>query len=242
MSLYTQIKSRAATQLIFKALAKGMPDKIAACSGGDVPGFMMYGSEPLSGRSYAISNNEPVGWGAAANHDGSNALNHVSTTMVRNTPIEVMEAKTGMQFGRVEIRCDSGGAGKFRGGLGIRRDIKFVWPGHFLSITKKSKTPPWALEGGLSPEPNTLHLFPDTDESRKVGTCRTAVEVDDCIVSLSAGGGGHGQPGQRDPVLVLNDVLDGYVSAQVAENLYKVSIKNGKIDQEATGLLRSESL
>ena len=92
--------------------------------------------------------------------------------MVRNTPVEVMEAKTGMQFDRVELRCDSGGAGKFRGGLGIYRDIRFVWPGHFLSITKKSKTSPWSREGGHRPEPNAFHVFPDTARNAKVGTYR----------------------------------------------------------------------
>ena len=238
---YTLWSAMVALELIFKALAKAMPDRIAACSGGDVPGFLMYGNAAGSGRPYAISNNEPVGWGAAANHDGANALNHVSTTMVRNTPIEVLEAKTGMQFDRVELRCDSGGGGKFRGGLGIRRDIRFVWPGHFLSITKKSKTPPWALEGGLSPEPNALRLFPGTDKSRTVGTYRTPVAVNERIVSISAGGGGYGQPAQRDPQLVLDDVLDGYVSIQAAEEIYKVVIRDGIIDEEATAELRVET-
>ena len=235
---YTLWSAMVALELIFKALSKAMPDKIAACSGGDVPGFMMYGREPNSGRSYAISNNEPVGWGAAADHDGSNALNHVSTTMVRNTPVEVMEAKTGMQFDRVELRCDSGGAGRFRGGLGIRRDIKFVWPGHFLSITKKSKTRPWALQGGESPEPNSLLLFPNTEKEKTVGTYRTEVAEDEHIVSISAGGGGYGPSIERDPASVLDDCLDGYVSVQMAEEIYKVVIRNGEVDEKATAALR----
>lgn len=236
---YTLWSAMIALELIFKALAQAMPDIISACSGGDVPGFLMYGSEPKTKRYYAISNNEPVGWGAAATHDGSNALNHVSTTMVRNTPVEVMESKTGMQFGCMEIRCDSGGAGKFRGGLGIRRDINFVWPGHFLSITKKSKTSPWALEGGYGPEPNAFILHPGTDKAKKVGTYRTEVAVEDQIVSFSAGGGGFGDPGQRDPNRVLDDVLDGYVSVKAAEDVYKVVIRNEEIDQSATAALRS---
>ena len=235
---YTLWPAMVALELVLKALSVAMPDRIPACSGGDVPGFMMYGKEPASGRPYAISNNEPVGWGAAAGHDGANAHNHVSTTMVRNTPIEVMEAKTGMQFGRVELRCDSGGAGKFRGGLGIYRDIRFVWPGHFLSITKKSKTSPWSLEGGHRPQPNAFHVFPDTARNAKVGTYRTAVSPGEHILSVSAGGGGHGNPGLRDPGLVLNDVLDGYVSVEVAEEIYKVVIKDGKVDTRATSALR----
>ncbi len=236
---YTLWSAMVALELIFKALSRAMPEKIAACSGGDVPGFMMYGSEPDSGRGYVISNNEPVGWGAAAEHDGENALNHVSTTMVRNTPIEVMEARTGMQFNCVELRCDSGGAGKFRGGLGIRRDIKFVWPGYFLSITKKSKTRPWSLQGGGNPEPNAFLLFPSTEKAKTVGTCRTEVAEDEHIVSISAGGGGYGLPIKRDPAAVLADCLDGYVSIQMAEEIYRVVIRDGAVDEKATAELRS---
>ena len=235
---YTLWSAMVALELIFKALAKALPARIAACSGGDVPGFMMYGNDANSGRPYALSNNEPVGWGAAADHDGANALNHVSTTMVRNTPIEALEAKTGMQFERVELRCDSGGAGKYRGGLGIHRDIRFVWPGHFLSITKKSKTRPWALAGGLSPEPNAFNLFPGTEKARTVGTYRTAVAVGDQVISISAGGGGYGLATERDPQCVLDDVLDGYVSIQVAEQVYKVVIRDNAVDAKATAGLR----
>lgn len=235
---YTQWSSMVAMELVFKALTKALPQQIAACSGGDVPGFMMYGNHPRSTEPYAISNNEPVGWGAAASHDGENALNHISTTLVRNTPVEVLEAKTGMYFERVQLRCDSGGAGTFRGGLGIRRDIRFVWPGHFLSITKKSKTPPWSLAGGQSPEPNAMHLFPGTDQYKKVGTYRTAVAAGDTITSASAGGGGYGDPAQRDPQRVLDDVLDGYVSVEAAREIYKVVIQNRTLDAAATAALR----
>lgn len=238
---YTLWPAMIALELVLKALSGAMPDRIAACTGGDVPGFMMYGQEPGSGRSYAISNNEAVGWGAAADHDGANGLNHISTTMVHNTPVEVMEAKTGMHFECVELRCDSGGAGKFRGGLGIDRNIRFVWPGHFLSITKKSKTPPWALEGGLSPEPSAVHLFPGTARARTVGMHRTAVAVDDHIINASAGGGGYGQPEQRAPQLVLDDVLDGYISQKAAQEIYKVVINDGSIDEQATSELREKT-
>ena len=237
---YTLWSAMVALELIFKALAEAMPDKVAACSGGDVPGFLMYGEDPNSGRVYSISNNEPVGWGASKNHDGANALNHVSTTMVRNTPIEVLESITGMQFEKIEICCDSGGAGQYRGGAGIRRDIKFIWPGHFLSITKKSKTPPWSLAGGKSTKPNAMHYFPDTEKFISAGTYRTDVQEGERVTSISAGGGGYGQPEIRDPNLVLEDVLDGYVSKEAAEKIYKVVITDASIDHKATNQLRKK--
>ena len=120
----------------------GMPERVAASSGGDVPGFMMVGNHPAGGRFFAVSNNDSVGWGATATHDGNHATNSISQSLVRNTPIEVMETKTGMFFERLELRADSEGAGRFRGGLGQRLEIRFLSDGEFLSVIKKSKTRP----------------------------------------------------------------------------------------------------
>ncbi|GFJ82663.1 5-oxoprolinase [Phytohabitans houttuyneae] len=126
---FTQWTGTVALELIYKALAQGMPERLPASSGGDVPGFMMVGTHPDTGQLFAVSNNDAVGWGAAPDHDGIGPANHLCQTQARNTPVEVLEAKTGMFFERVEMRTDSGGAGRFRGGVGLRRDIRFVTPG-----------------------------------------------------------------------------------------------------------------
>ena len=67
-----------ALELIFKAVAQGMPERVAASTGGDVPGFMMVGTHPDTGALFAVSNNEPISWGATATHDGANATMHLS--------------------------------------------------------------------------------------------------------------------------------------------------------------------
>ncbi|MFG2044077.1 hydantoinase B/oxoprolinase family protein [Dactylosporangium sp. NPDC048998] len=211
-----------AVELILKALAQGMPDRLPASSGGDVPGFMMVGIHPDTGALFAVSNNEPVGWGGTPQHDGMNAATHVSGSTGRITPIEVLEARTGMFFERMEIRTDSGGAGRFRGGAGLRRDIRFVTPGEFLSVIKKTKARPWALAGGRSPEANRVIIFPGTDREQSVSTKRTAVTVGDRVTLLTAGGGGHGDPRERDPDAVREDVAEGYVSAEAAREVYGV--------------------
>ena len=226
-------------ELIYKALAQGMPDRLAASSGGDVPGFMMVGIHPVTERFFAVSNNDPVGWGATMNHDGSNATNHLSGSLVRNTPIESLELKTGMQVEKMEMLTDSGGAGKQRGGLGQAREVLFVSPGEFLSVMKKTKTKPWALKGGSQPKANRMILFPGSECEKQVGTHRIKVETGNRILNLTAGGGGYGDPTERDPKLVLEDVLDDYVSETAAREIYLVVIKNGLLDEEATQLLRS---
>lgn len=224
---FTQWVSHLALELVYRALGKGMPDRIAACSGGDIMGFMMVGTDAHTGKMYAVSNNDPVGWGGTVTHDGVNATQHISGSLVRNTPVEVMEMKTGMFMERCELRPDSGGAGRMRGGLGLDREIRFLADGEFLSVTKRTKEKPWAMEGGERPDANSVILFPGTGQERKVGTYRTAVKAGDRVRVLSAGGAGYGPVAERDPDAVLEDVRDGYVSAEAARGIYGVTADRG---------------
>ncbi|MEM3081256.1 MAG: hydantoinase B/oxoprolinase family protein [Nitrososphaerota archaeon] len=226
-------------ELVFKALGKGLPDLISASSGGDVPGFMMVGIHPDNGKLYALSNNEPVGWGACSTHDGANALQHRSSAVVRNTPIEVLESRTAMIIERLELITDSGAPGKFRGGLGVLREIKFTSDGELISVMKKTKTKPWGLNGGWDAEPTSLLLYAGSFQEKKVGTYRAKVKKGDKCVLKTAGGGGWGKPSERDPEAVLEDVLDGYVSIECAESIYGVAIRDGRIDWERTRKIRA---
>ena len=221
---FTQWTGTVALELIYRALAQGMPDRLPASSGGDVPGFMMVGTHPDTGQLFAVSNNDAVGWGGCPDHDGIGPANHLAQTQARNTPVEVLEARTGMFLERLEIRTDSGGAGRFRGGPGLRRDIRFVTPGEFLTVIKKTKVRPWALAGGQEPEPNQVIVFPGTDREHRVSTTRTKVAPGDRVTLLTAGGGGHGDPRTRDPEAVRQDVAEGYVSEEAARDIYGVRI------------------
>ena len=163
----------ASFELIHKVLAQGMA-QIAACSGSDEPGFMAVGTHPDTGEMYAVSNNEGIGWGATPHHDGANALqagrwHHLAMTAVRNTSMEVLEHRSPIFHERLELRQNSGGAGRWRGGphlgenrfqpghlLGVCRQVKFLATGEVLSMKKKTKTKPWALRGGHEPETNAM--------------------------------------------------------------------------------------
>ena len=221
---FTLWTGMAAFELIHKALAQGM-DQIAACSGSDEPGFMAVGTHPDTGAMYAVSNNEGIGWGAAPHHDGATALQHLSTTAVRNSSVEVLEHNSPIFHERLELRQDSAGAGRWRGGLGIRREVKFLAVGELLSMKKKTKTKPWALKGGRQPKTNAMIVWPDTDQAHRARMERFTMQPGDRFRNLSAGGGGWGNPLHRPIELVRRDVLDGYVSAQQAEEVYGVTVK-----------------
>jgi len=91
-------------------------------------------------------------------------------------------------------------------------------------VIKKTKTRPWALEGGLEPEANQVVVFPGTEREHRVSTKRIPVAEGDLIRLLTAGGGGHGNPRHRDPELVRRDVAEGYVSRQAAWDVYGVEV------------------
>ncbi|WP_234992169.1 hydantoinase B/oxoprolinase family protein [Roseisalinus antarcticus] len=206
---FTQWTGIVALELIFAALAKGMPEKVQASSGGDVPGFMMIGTHPETGAGYALSNNESVGWGATARHDGRLAGSHLSQSIVRNTPIEVLETRTAMRVDRFELRPDSFGDGRHRGGPGVLRELSFTAPGEFLTIAKKTRTRPWAIAGGQEPEPTCFTYFPGTDRERRAGTWRAPVQPGDRVRVETAGGAGYGDPATRDAAAILRDEQDG---------------------------------
>ena len=225
---FTLWTGMAAFELINKALAQGM-DEINASSGSDEPGFMAVGTHPETGEMYAVSNNEGIGWGATPDHDGATALQHPSTTAVRNTSMEVLEHNSPIFHERLELRQDSAGAGKWRGGLGICREVKFLATGEMLSMKKKTKTKPWALRGGHEPETNAMIVWPDTERAHRARMERFTMQPGERFRNLSAGGGGWGNPLDRPIESVREDVLDGYVSAEQAEKVYGV-----KVDADGT--------
>ncbi|MDE0188033.1 MAG: hydantoinase B/oxoprolinase family protein, partial [bacterium] len=126
----------------------------------------------------------------------------------------------------LELRRDSGGAGKWRGGLGVCREVTWVAVGELLSMKKKTKTKPWALRGGLEPETtNTMIVWPDTDRAHRARMERFTMQPGEGFRNFSAGGGGWGDPLDRPVDLVREDVLDEYVSVEKAETVYGVRVE-----------------
>src|SRR5438132_14361610 len=114
--------------------------------------------------------------------------------------------RTGMMIERVELLTDSGGPGRFRGGLGVHRDIRIVADGELLSVMKRTKTIPWALAGGREPEPCAMHIFVGTPREVKAGTYRAGAHKGALCAQDSAVARGYGDPLHREPAAVMADV------------------------------------
>ena len=220
---FTQWSAIIATELVHKALADVIRT-IPASSGGDEPGFMALGHDPRNDSDFVVSNNEGIGWGATATHDGGNAQQHPSQTTVRNTPIEILEHRSTIVHEGLELIPDSGGPGRHRGGVGVQRRVRFTHPGEVLSMKKKSRSRPWAMDGGVEPQPSHMIVWAETERATKVGMYRAAYQAGDLFINRTAGGGGYGHPLLREPLAVVADVLDGYVSPEQAEAVYGVVV------------------
>src|SRR5690606_21950949 len=131
------------------------------CSGGDVCSMMGLGYK-RTGEYWHEATNEAVGFGGTATHDGEDGIMHLSEPGCRNNPVEVIETKSSMIIDHYGYRPDTGGAGKFRGGVGVSRTYRFTAPSTAIALVYKTKTEPWPIAGGKPGKPNVIILNPGT--------------------------------------------------------------------------------
>jgi N-methylhydantoinase B len=211
-------------EVVLKALAQGMPDIVPACSGGDVCSMMGLGINPRNGEPWLEATNEAVGFGAHAAADGADGIMHLSEPGCRNNPVEVLETKSPMFIESYGYRTDSGGAGKHRGGVGVGRVYRFDAPSTGICLVYKTKTKPWPIAGGREGENNHVIINPGTERERVQGGSYNQLAAGDVLVNNTGGGGGYGDPFERDPDRVAHDVRNGFVSLSAAETEYGVIV------------------
>ena len=223
-----------ATEVVTKALAQGIPDIVPACSGGDLCSMMGVGTHPRTGKIWLESTNEGVGFGGHADGDGEHGIMHLTEPGCQNVPIEVMETKAPLLIERYGLRQDSGGAGEHPGGLGVSRTYRFLAEASALTLIKKTKTRPWGMADGHTGENCHVILRPGTDQEQTTGMVYEAMAPGEVLVNCSGGGGGWGNPLNRDPEKVLKDVRNEYISLTSAERDYGVIIDPDTLTVEAT--------
>jgi len=240
MPTFTLWTGLLAPEVVTKALAQGLPDVVPACTGGDVCDVMALGVNPRNGAAWLEATNDAVGFGAHAGGDGEDGIMHPTEPGCRNNPIEVLENKAPMVIDQYGYRPDSGGPGKHRGGVGIVRAYRFLAPTNAIVINYKTKTAPWAIAGGREGVKNSVIVHRDTPEEREVSVSNNAFQVGGTIVNLTGGGGGWGEPLERDALKVAEDVKQGLVSVGAARRDYGVVVNAAtfEVDQAATAGLR----
>ncbi len=210
---------------ILRALAPALPTKIPAAHKGDMGGCSFYGMTPERGR-FLLMNIFGGGWGGRPHEDGEDASVSVCQGDVRNSPVELQEIRYPFIVENHALRDDSGGAGKFRGGLGVELTYRCLAPCQVNINFERTKMPPWGLRGGGEGGTNYAVIrYANGAPERKVlkGT-QIPLQVGDRVAFFTAGGGGYGDPGERSPQETARDVKEGFVSRDNAKKLYGARI------------------
>ncbi len=206
---------------IFLALAPVLPQRIPAAHKGDMGGYAIFGAHPKTGRRYVCQNIIGGGWGGRPFEDGASAAVSMCQGDVKNTPIELQELYYPLLYECHALRTDSGGAGKFRGGVGVEVKVK---PLHDLFVSRNTdriQCPPWGLSGGEQAATNATLIQRNGKEEILPGKfSHLLVRPAETVTFLTAGGGGHGDPADRDTTAVKRDVALGYVSEEQAKQDY----------------------
>lgn len=234
--------------LLPSLLHSAIPDKVLACSGGDVCGAQLMYYDTQTGHGDIGGGPEGHGTGAKRQFDGENGLMLDGVSGCCNAPVEVMENRIPVTIERYELRQDSGGPGKFRGGLGLRKDHRTLVD--VLLITNAEKTSasvPWGLAGGSPGKNNRVVVHPDASRQRILAKTRGYLKAGEVVSQQSGGGGGYGNPLERDPESILSDVVNEYITLRSARKDYGTVIRksrNGdfRLDRKATHSLRKALL
>jgi N-methylhydantoinase B len=202
---------------------------------------VFFGTHPKTKRRFVVQSIEGGGWGGRPFEDGVSGTVSVCQGDVRNGSIEGIELKCPVVVESRELRCDSGGHGKFRGGLGIDMRVRNLVEGRWnFEMPRRGKCPPWGLWGGTPGEPGGYLLKrPGEREFKIMAGSHIPVPVGAEAIVRTGGGGGWGDPLARDPARVAEDVAEGLVSAAIARKLYGVVLRGQDLpDEKATTRLR----
>ncbi|MBX5474464.1 MAG: hydantoinase B/oxoprolinase family protein [Thermoleophilia bacterium] len=213
--------------LVVKALADVLPERSAAASYGDSMIIGLAGVDHRNGRPWFDLEPTVGGWGAWHGSDGEDGLINNVNGSLKDLPIEVLETKYPLRLTHYGFRADSGGAGRWRGGNGVVREYTidceqaelFLW-------FERSVTPAWGLFGGHDATPPVVVVNPGRDDERRLlKASRVPLRRGDVVRTMTGGGGGFGDPRERDPERVRRDVRDGHVTPATAWTVYGVEVE-----------------
>ena len=226
--------------VMFKALLPAFPERLPAgtkammCQAG-------FGSLDVEAGTYTcFYDTFAGGYGGRFSSDGPDAVQaHGQNT--ENAPVEETELNYPVRIDRLSLVEDSDGPGRFRGGLGLRKDYRFDLHTTFTVLADRDRSGPWGVLGGSDGRVAEYRHIRDGVETRLGSKCTIELVPGDVISVRTCGGGGYGPPAEREPERVLRDVREGKVSAERAREHYRVAIDGACIDETATAELRGSA-
>jgi N-methylhydantoinase B len=229
--------------LILKALFAALPEGVTAGHSDNIGSAALAGMDPRSGKPFQTFIPYAGAWGASAAADGQSAIVSLIQGDVRLMPIELRENMFPLRINEFSLRTDSAGAGKFRGGVGVKVVQQALTDCHYQAQYERTLDAPWPLAGGKPGQITSTYGMRDGSSRKQALPLKSndhPFAAGDMEVLLTAGGGGYGPPFERDPQRVRADVMSGYVSAEAAREEYGVVIDpvTFEIEAAATAALR----
>jgi len=227
-------------EVVMAALSQAVPERSLA-AGSHMFNPILGGEDPKTGQPFVCWELTMGGVGARADKDGLEATSFPANAS--NVPIEVQESRRPVIFEHFGLIPDSAGAGTFRGGLGVRRDLRLkVGNVKLFNLGDRVKNAPFGLFGGLSGSKGmTLLNAGESGEAELNSKGTYILEENDRLSWRTSGAGGYGNPLKREPARVVYDVEEGLVSPAAAKSIYGVVVDPVTLvyDAEATAALRS---
>ncbi|MCA1283958.1 hydantoinase B/oxoprolinase family protein [Salipiger bermudensis] len=228
--------------VIFGAFVQAIPDRMPAAPAGNNCIVNVMTRDERSQRTVIAAVNPVVGGGGGMPHrDGTNGSG-ADAAYLKNTPIEITETEVPVEFVKYGLARDTGGAGRWRGGLATEMAFRVFTPDSRITARNRDRSffRPWGTDGGRAAGLADMVVNPDTPDARRMGSKDTAIlQPGDVLEVRSAGGGGRGNPAEREPWRVARDVARGYVSPEAAERDYGVILRDGEVDEAATEAARA---
>ncbi len=209
---------------LYKALSQALPERIPAAYYG-MSNVHILSGDNNNGKSWIFFDIEVGGWGALPTKDGPDCYSQGIHNLA-NTPIEMVESTYPLRYRRYELLADSGGAGKYRGGLGVSRDIEVLDESGGVVNTQfdKFKVAPYGLFGGDDGATGRLLL---KSEGKSIDlaskTVNKALKRGDVLQMYTQGGGGFGDPSERDHELLRKDLREGKITVEALKSIYRLN-------------------
>lgn len=230
--------------VVLGALAKAVPGRVPAASAGATAPVVCSLMDPRTGRRHVTVVQPMEGSGGGQiDRDGIDGREPVSGH-TRSTPVESLEADIPIVVRRFHLDPDSGGAGRYRGGMSCRLDFQVFHPDSVVLARgmERFRLQPWGVRGGSCGRAGRTIVNPGTPSARSVGKfAMLALEPGDVVSLRWPAGAGYGDPLDRSVDAVGRDVRSGLVSIEHAEQAYGVVVTNGQVDGPATLRLRERS-
>jgi N-methylhydantoinase B len=227
--------------VIIGAFQAAMSQKMPAGPGSSAGIMNVKTIDSETGRRIMASINPMTGGaGGSSSGDGLDGSG-ANAAFLKNTPVEINEAEVPIRFRRYALVPDSGGAGKFRGGLATEMEFQLFSPNSVVTARNRdrSRFATWGALGGRAGAVSSFWRNPNSNHAENLGNTDVVhLDPGDVIRIIAAGGAGWGAPWERDPALVLRDIAEGKVTRECAASEYGVVLAGEKVDETATKAAR----